>query len=257
MGPSNLATCIAPSFCSPSSGAASGSGFPNGKNSHGGFPSGGNSGGAHSAAALLQVQNSVREITTVFTPLITFMIVKHTELFGQDILTTFVKYDCDASPSISLEEMEEDGKGGAGGEGMEGDGNKMASMTDSAGGRHRDSSMGDEVEEDDEDDEMMAVDDDDDDDGDEEDEEEEEEEGYGGNYGRHQAQLRRHPHSQHSDQHQAQRHTTQTPSGPRDSNSGTDSDSMHSVLSMPDTGSGSERLVVDLFILFIQLLLSS
>ena len=165
------------------------------------------------------------------------MIVKHVELFGPDILTMFVKYDCEASPPISLEEMGEEGREENNEEGTGGDGDKMASMIDGAGGRHRDSSMGDEVEE--EDDEYeMGVDDDDDGDGDEEDEEEEEE--YGGNYGRHQAKLRCHPHSQHADQHPAQRHGTQAPSGPRDSNSGTDSDSMHSVLSMPDTGSGSE-----------------
>ncbi|KAK3765334.1 hypothetical protein RRG08_006369 [Elysia crispata] len=235
MGPSNLATCIAPSFCSPTSGAPPVPGFPHGKGSNSGFPSPGSGGGASSASALMQVQNSVREITTVFTPLITFMIVKHVELFGPDILTMFMKYDCEASPPISLEEMGEEGREENNEEGTGGDGDKMASMIDGAGGRHRDSSMGDEVEE--EDDEYeMGVDDDDDGDGDEEDEEEEEE--YGGNYGRHQAKLRCHPHSQHADQHPAQRHGTQAPSGPRDSNSGTDSDSMHSVLSMPDTGSG-------------------
>ncbi|GFS13987.1 rho GTPase-activating protein [Elysia marginata] len=236
MGPTNLATCIAPSLCPSCSGATPGPGFPHGKNSHSGFPSPGGGSNASTAAALLQVQNSMREITTVFTPLIAFMIVKHVELFGPDILTTFVKYDCEPSPSISLEEIREENSVGAGEEGIGGEGEKLASMTDSASGRHRESSMGDEVEEEDDDDDEMMGEDDDEDDVDEEDEEEEEE--YGGNYGRHQAQLRRHPHSKHQDQHVNQRHGTQAPSGPRDSNSGTDSDSMHSVLSMPDTGSG-------------------
>ncbi|GFN91024.1 rho GTPase-activating protein 20 [Plakobranchus ocellatus] len=221
MGPGNLATCIAPSFCSPSSGPTSGAGLPHG----------GSGGGANSASALLQVQNSVREITTVFTPLIAFMIVKHIELFGQDILSMFVKYDCEASPPIKIEEMSEEG-GANGGEEEGGDGDKMASMTDSAGSnRRRESSLGDEIDEDDDD--MGGEEEDEEDDDDDE-----EEEDYEENFGPHQAQLRRHPHSHHTDQHQTQRQRAQASSGPRDSNSGTDSDSLHSVLSMPDTGSG-------------------
>lgn len=222
MGPTNLATCIAPSFCPSCTGASPGPGLSHSKNSHGGFPS---PGSASSASTLQHVQNSMKEITTVFTPLIAFMIVKHVELFGSDILTLFTKFNCEVSPAVSLEETGQEESGEAGGEEIDDNGNKISSINRISGGTLVQSSMEDEAEEEDDDDEMTGEEDDD-----------EEEDGFGRDYDHHQAQLRHRPHSKHRDQHQV--HRTDAPSGPRDSNSGTDSDSMHSVLSMPDTGSG-------------------
>lgn len=125
----------------------------------------------------LEMQNSVFEIQNFIVPLISFMITNHVELFGEDILTMFTKYGCEASPAVDLHEDKPE------------------------------SPMHPSVEEDEEEDLV----------GDEEDDDE-----IGFN-------------DQHSKKHhrlqQRQQHMQ------RDSNSGTDSDSMHSVLSMQDTGS--------------------
>ncbi|CAL1546174.1 unnamed protein product [Lymnaea stagnalis] len=85
MGPSNLATCIAPSFCSSEV-----------RDTH------------HGKNTNASLQKSVFEITNIFTPLISFMITKHTDIFGQDVLTMFEKYGCQASPELSLTEEKHD-----------------------------------------------------------------------------------------------------------------------------------------------------
>ena len=158
MGPSNLATCIAPSFFD--------SELPNAKHTS-------------DLQKHAQIQSSLKEITTVFTPLISFMIIKHEEIFGKDILEMFVKFDCEPSPCIRLDD------GG------------ISKQEDDGG-------MEDDEEED------MDV-------GEEDMDGEEDDEDYHHHQHHHQdlnrVIMRRHP--------------------PR-SNSGTDSDSMHSVLSMPD-----------------------
>ncbi|XP_012940257.1 uncharacterized protein LOC101859026 [Aplysia californica] len=172
MGPSNLATCIAPSFCKLD--------LPNTKH----------------ASDLEHVQSSLHEITTIFTPLISFMIIKHIEIFGEDILEMFVKFGCESSPSSRLDEDRTD--------------SGLTTNTE------------EEEEEEEEEDEMMVEDED-------EMEEEDDED-----YSNHQQLPKRH-------RLQLQKQQPQRQHIQRDSNSGTDSDSMHSVLSMPDTAMGLRR----------------
>ncbi|KAH9525017.1 hypothetical protein Btru_000117 [Bulinus truncatus] len=74
MGPSNLATCIAPSFCCQDA-----SDGHKGKNK----------------TELLK--KSAFEIINIFTPLITFMIIKHVEIFGEDVLNMFEQFGCQQS----------------------------------------------------------------------------------------------------------------------------------------------------------------
>lgn len=158
MGPSNLATCIAPSL------------YVHGAN---GSPPGKWKGGE----AQKQMQDSVSEIQNVIAPLIAFLITYHIELFGEDILSMFVKHGCQASPAVSLDDR-------------------------------YDSQMQPSADEEEEEEDMIGDEDDDD------------------NFS---AEL--------TDKH----HRVQVHDGKpvlmRDSYSGTDSDSMHSVLSMQDGGS--------------------
>ncbi|KAK0053575.1 rho GTPase-activating protein gacU-like isoform X2, partial [Biomphalaria pfeifferi] len=81
MGPSNLATCIAPSFFS-----------------HGA------SEGRKSKKEHENLEKTFHEITQFLTPLITFMINKHLEIFGEDVLTMFDKYGCKKSPVVHITE---------------------------------------------------------------------------------------------------------------------------------------------------------
>uniref|UniRef100_A0A2C9M297 Rho-GAP domain-containing protein n=1 Tax=Biomphalaria glabrata TaxID=6526 RepID=A0A2C9M297_BIOGL len=81
MGPSNLATCIAPSFFS-----------------HGA------SEGRKSKKEHENLEKTFHEITKFLTPLITFMINKHLEIFGEDVLTMFDKYGCKQSPVVHITE---------------------------------------------------------------------------------------------------------------------------------------------------------
>lgn len=160
MGPSNLATCIAPSFYAFEATASPQSRLKG------------------ESLKQMQMQNSVYDIQNVFVPLISFMIVNHIELFGDDILSMFTKYGCQASPHMSLHE-----------------GRQELQMQPSL---------------DEEEQEEMAI-----------EEEQDDEVGY----------------NQHPNQHHMRLHHHQQEQMQQDSNSGTDSDSMHSVLSMQDTGS--------------------
>ncbi|CAG5126183.1 unnamed protein product, partial [Candidula unifasciata] len=161
MGPSNLATCIAPSFYAFDATASPQSRLKG------------------ESLKQMQMQNSVYDIQNVFVPLISFMIVNHTELFGEDILSVFTKYGCQVSPPMNLHEERQE--------------LQMQPSLDE-----------DEQEE-------MVI-----------EEEQDDEVNY----------------SQRPPQHHRLQHRQQHERMQQDSNSGTDSDSMHSVLSLQDTGMG-------------------
>lgn len=120
------------------------------------------------------MHNSVSEIQNIIVPLIAFMITNHLELFGEGILSMFVKHGCSVSPATNFDEDKYESQIQPSAEEDEEEDNNCDEDYDEFGGQHL------------------------------------------------KGQLRLQPRRQNVQ---------------RDSNSGTDSDSMHSVLSMQETGS--------------------
>lgn len=188
MGPTNLSTCIAPSFCASDSN--------NRGSNQGKWPSNPNS-----PESLKRVHHEMMEIGNTFTPLVTFMIVKHREIFGDEVLTMFTKFDCPPSPGVSLEEGSPDNLGNLGKQPQQEENSSIHTNTEDEGEEEMEDIEDEEEMEEDEDEEVMS-------------------------FSNQQVQKRYH--------RSPYRHLQLHQQSQRNSNSGTDSDSTHSVLSMAE-----------------------